>query len=87
MPMVERVRNWLSLGILVKIMTARMAVDTVEEAEAMEILIQTWLREECGLPALECTCAKDYAMIELWDDRAVRVERNTGQPIGYLQTI
>jgi hypothetical protein len=26
------------------------------------------------------TCMKDYGMIQLWDDRAVRVVENTGQP-------
>jgi hypothetical protein len=29
---------------------------------------------------LEVTCVKDFAMIELWDDRAVGVLMNTGQP-------
>jgi hypothetical protein len=29
---------------------------------------------------LEATCTKDYGMIEYWDDRAVRVVINTGEP-------
>ena len=28
------------------------------------------------------TCVKDYEMIELWDDRAVAVEFNTGRYLG-----
>ena len=32
---------------------------------------------------LEVTCTKDFGMIELWDDRAIRVEKNTGKIIKY----
>lgn len=35
-----------------------------------------------GLPDLEVTSEKDWLMIELWDDRAVHVEPNTGRIIG-----
>jgi len=31
--------------------------------------------------ALPVTCAKDYHMIELWDDRAVQVVPNTGRTL------
>jgi len=31
---------------------------------------------------LEATCIKDLNMIELWDDRAVGVFHNTGEPSG-----
>ena len=30
---------------------------------------------------LEVTHMKDYAMVELWDDRAVSVEKNTGRAV------
>ena len=43
--------------------------------------MQDWC-EANGLPRLEVTDRKDYSMIELWDDRAVCVERNTGRIIG-----
>lgn len=42
--------------------------------------IQRWCRENLGCE-LPVTCVKDYAMIELWDDRAVQIIPNTGQPI------
>ena len=32
---------------------------------------------------LTVTCVKDYAMIELYDDRAIQVTRNTGEIVGY----
>lgn len=49
--------------------------------------IKLWLNEvihrrlqaECGLPALAVTCTKDFAMVALWDDRAVQIIPNTGR--------
>lgn len=43
--------------------------------------IQDWCIEHVG-ESLPVTNVKDYAMIQLWDDRAVGVELNTGVPIG-----
>ena len=34
-----------------------------------------------GLPDLEITNVKDYYMERLYDDRAIRVQRNTGRII------
>jgi hypothetical protein len=42
-------------------------------------ILHDWLLDHIG-QALEVTCTKDYGMIELWDDRAVRVIPNTGEP-------
>lgn len=78
-PMVERVKGWLSSGYDVKIFTAR--VSHPEQAPLVRAAIMKWLAET-GLPQLEVTNIKDYAMLELWDDRAVQVEPNTGQPVG-----
>lgn len=72
--MFERVRDWVASGITVKIMTARAA--DPDEAKA----VQDWC-ELHGLPRLEVTDRKDYGMIELWDDRAVSVEKNTGRDL------
>lgn len=75
-PMVERVKQWLAEGHTVKIMTARVYKDPdglVEEA------IKEWCLEHIG-QVLEVTCVKDYSMIELWDDRAVRIKPNEGEP-------
>lgn len=73
--MLERVRMWLAKGQEVRIFTARVAFD---ESGAIATAIQDWL-ESHGLPRLVVTCHKDYGMIELWDDRCVRVVPNTGE--------
>ena len=71
-PMMERVRAWLDDGIEVRIFTAR-----VHEPEALPF-IENWL-ESHGLGELKVTNIKDFDMVELWDDRAIRVVPNTGQ--------
>jgi hypothetical protein len=40
--------------------------------------IHVWCVEHLGR-TLPLTCIKDYHMQELWDDRAVQVEKNTGR--------
>lgn len=75
-PMLIRVKEWVRRGQRVKIMTAR-ASDPNTLRESIKD-IQDWC-EKYGLPRLEVTCQKDYDMIELWDDRCVRVECNTGK--------
>lgn len=78
--MVERVKKWIDRGHEVKIFTARYA--DVEWRDRIVSALQDWC-EEVGLPRLEVTNVKDLAMLELWDDRAVRVKMNTGEPCGY----
>lgn len=78
-PMVDRVKGWLREGKTVKIMTARISTPHGFDIEQTKAEIQEWCLEHIG-QALEVTCVKDYAMIELWDDRAVRVQANTGLP-------
>jgi hypothetical protein len=72
-PMVVRVMKWLEQGVTVKIFTARACIP--EQIPP----IQKWLFEN-GFPNLEITNVKDFAMIELWDDRCVQVIKNTGMP-------
>lgn len=72
--MLERVKTWISQDREVKIFTAR--ASQPEEIEK----VKEWLAEH-GLPALEVTNVKDFAMIELWDDRAIQVIPNTGQAL------
>lgn len=43
--------------------------------------IERWCLEHIGI-VLPVTNVKDYGMIELWDDRAVQVIPNTGEPAG-----
>lgn len=70
--MLERVRQWLADGTRVKIFTARAGVPSELPH------VRYWLEEQ-GIGGLEITNVKDYGMIELWDDRVVSVERNTGR--------
>lgn len=86
-PMVERVRGWLMAGKRVKIFTARIAdpADSrVINPRAVEA-IEKWCEQHIG-ERLDVTNIKDLHMIELWDDRAVQVEPNTGEPVTYWQT-
>lgn len=77
--MVERVRLWLARGWNVKIFTARISGSEDGEAgvERIKQAISRWCAQHIGQP-LEVTNVKDYAMVELWDDRAVQVVPNTG---------
>lgn len=80
-PMVERVKRWLAEGRKVKIFTVR-----ADDSDAIPH-IQQWLIQN-GLPLLDITNVKDRYMDELWDDRVVQVEPNTGRmmcpsPRGY----
>ena len=80
--MLERVTRWLSTGQEVRIFTARVWTDgtperTAEATRAGEI-IANWCFEHIGM-VLPITCVKDFGMIELWDDRAVRVPANSGE--------
>lgn len=80
--MVARVQRWLADGKYdVKVFTARMSSRTADERKVVAEAIYQWTRTHIGV-ALEATCVKDYAMVELWDDRAVQVIPNTGQPVG-----
>ena len=72
--MMERVKKWIKAGKIVKIFTARAT------KESNKPIIKAWLKKH-GLPELEVTNIKDQGMIELWDDRAVRVQKNTGKRI------
>lgn len=78
--MLERVRNWLNEGRRVKIFTAR--ATTPQNIPP----IREWLRQH-GLPELEITNVKDFAMEEMWDDRAVEVVTNTGRPANPLRRL
>lgn len=76
--MAERVKYWVKMGQAVRIFTAR--ISTRDETERSEQIaaIGAWCKEHLGF-VLPVTCEKDFAMIELWDDRVVAVEANTGK--------
>ena len=84
--MLQRVQAWLAEGREVRIFTARvceprMGGDGDSTAEVAREHISRWLWDH-GLivdgEPLTVTNVKDFAMVELWDDRAVQVEINTG---------
>lgn len=69
--MAQRVNRWLHDGVEVRIVTARATVP--EQAE----VVKAWTLKHFGRE-LAVTCCKDFAMVELWDDRAIQVFPNTG---------
>lgn len=77
--MVARVRNWLKAGQEVRIFTAR-ANKEHPEYDAAILAIKAWCMKVFGVE-LPVTAAKDYSMIELWDDRCRQVYMNTGVPV------
>lgn len=92
--MAERVRAWLAEGRDVRIFTARVShlyrhvgnpmADTEQqaarrvEATAARDAIHAWTEKHFGR-ALPVTALKDFAMIQVWDDRCVQVVPNTGE--------
>lgn len=78
--MVERVQRWRAEGREVRIFTARVSCQPAERTAVMAA-IQNWSAEHIG-EVLLVTNVKDFGMIELWDDRAVQVVPNTGEPVG-----
>lgn len=72
--MLERVKVWLAEGREVRIFTARIAEDDPEVFR----VVREWCLVHTGHP-LPITCVKDFGMIELWDDRCVQIEKNTGR--------
>jgi hypothetical protein len=78
--MVERVQAWLAHGIPVKIFTARVAEPDEAERAKVIAFIEAWCLEHIGT-VLPVTNVKDFGMLELWDDRCVQVEANTGRRV------
>lgn len=79
--MLKQVKQWVSSGREVRIFTARASVEEPARQQVVRS-IQAWCRKH-GLPALKVTNTKDFEMTELWDDRAVAVEHNTGRSKGW----
>lgn len=78
--MVKRVKRWLKRGYEVRIMTARVNKIPGWDHEHQRQLIQDWTEKVFGV-RLAVTNEKDLQMIEIWDDRAVRVEADTGRKL------
>jgi len=71
-PMLKRVKKWIDDGVEVRIFTARAALGK----DFLDVL-KKWLVDNVG-QELPITNVKDFDMIEMWDDRAVTVQHNTG---------
>lgn len=84
-PMLDRVKAWLAEGRDVRVFTARVSHDGTEERRQQvheaRAAIHRWCVNHLG-KVLYVTNIKDYEMLELWDDRAVQVEPNTGVVLG-----
>lgn len=86
--MVARVKEWHDDNIEVRIVTARVGMclernpdgiaDDFEFASKQAILIEQWCIKHLGF-ALKVTASKDFNMLQLWDDRCIQVECNTGK--------
>jgi len=78
--MVKRIKQHLTDGYEVRIVTARVNTHTAPLAEVIRqrTAIETWCLKHLGV-TLPVTCEKDYAMIFLYDDRAVAIEPGTGR--------
>lgn len=74
----ERVMVWLAEGREVRIFTARVCPSEKGDHELARAMIENWCMEHLG-QVLLVTNEKDFGMIELWDDRCVQVEKNTGR--------
>ncbi len=76
--MVERIKQWLKLGIEVRIMTARVSYSDECDNYLARTAIKKWLKKH-DIPELRITNRKDFDMVALWDDRCVPIELNTGK--------
>ena len=87
--MVRQVKHWLAEGKDVRIFTARITdpdplcspeefAQRSEERKIAVYEIKKWCVKYIG-KVLPITCVKDYGMMELYDDRCVQVEPNTGR--------
>lgn len=68
-PMVDRVKKWIKEGKDVRLFTARKPHPA----------IRRWMAKHLGV-ILPITNQKDPGMIAIYDDRAIGIERNTGEP-------
>lgn len=74
----SKLKSMLQDGQQIKIFTARVSDDP--DGVARDAIIN-WCLKHIGIE-LPVTCVKDYDMVELWDDRCIAVEHNTGRILG-----
>lgn len=81
--MAKRIRLWVGEGKRVKVITSRVAprpIDHPEQASVVEIrtAIENWCERYIGT-RLDVTNWQEPNMVEIWGDRCVPVEKNTGK--------
>lgn len=76
--MVDRVLDMLAEGWTVKILTARVcSAQPMGLRIAQQMAVKKYCMDLFGVD-LEVTAEKDFNMVELWDDRAIQIIRDTG---------
>lgn len=84
--MVDKVKELLKAGQRVKIFTARVCSKQTEDEQVLaRTTIEKWCLDHIG-QKLEVTAEKDFHMIEMYDDRCVSVEFNTGRITTEVET-
>jgi hypothetical protein len=83
--MLDRVKKWLFVGIEVRLFTARVNpfdrhgnLQTREELNELCKRLDKWCLKYVGVK-LPITCMKTHNVLEIWDDRAIQVIKNTGE--------
>lgn len=87
-PMVQRIQMWLNEGHEVLIFTSRVSVEHDPDRVVKECKTIDTALKDMGLPLLQITANKYMRISEFWDDRGLRVERNTGiccEDLGTIQ--
>lgn len=86
--MLKRVKKWLAEGREIRIFTARVSPivrhGVANDVEAIRKKIEDWCENHLGV-RLPVTNIKDHNLVELWDDRAVQVIKNTGKRVKLLK--
>jgi hypothetical protein len=85
--MIAHIKKWLAAEENVCVFTARVdpanfaddKSDALASRQAVIDSIRHWTHKHIGQP-IEPTCVKSAQIKQIWDDRAVRVRRNEGEP-------
>jgi len=80
--MIEIIKRYIDSGLTVKIFTAR--AQHRDETPEVITAVENWCEKHIGMK-LPISNVKDPGLKELWDDRAVSVQRNTGKNIKFTE--
>jgi hypothetical protein len=78
--MVDRVKQWLKDGDQVVLFTARVNEPNPNLKLQITLGLHAWCQKNIG-QVIEVTATKTKDMTDFWDDRAVQVEKNTGEQV------